>query len=216
MTRIDYLEARAGVHLAYQHRAGRGPTLLFLPGYASDMTGGKASALDAWAEREGRAMLRFDYGGCGMSGGDFEAQTPAALARRRAGDDRPGRGGAAGAGRLVDGRLADAARRARAAGAGRRPGRDRRRARFHRLGLHRGGEADHPLRRPARTRPTPMARRRPSPRAISGRAARRCASPTRRSRSIARSACCTARRTRTCPGPGRCSSPGWSVQPMCR
>jgi pimeloyl-ACP methyl ester carboxylesterase len=75
MTRIDYLEAREGVHLAYQHRAGRGPTLLFLPGYASDMAGGKATALDAWAEREGRALLRFDYGGCGMSGGAFEAQT---------------------------------------------------------------------------------------------------------------------------------------------
>ena len=75
MTRIDYLEAREGVHLAYQHRAGRGPTLVFLPGYLSDMTGGKASALDAWAASAGRAMLRFDYGGCGLSGGAIEAQT---------------------------------------------------------------------------------------------------------------------------------------------
>lgn len=75
MERIDYLEARAGVHLAYKHRPGRGPTLIFLPGYASDMAGGKASALDAWAAAEGRAMLRFDYGGCGLSGGEFEAQT---------------------------------------------------------------------------------------------------------------------------------------------
>jgi len=75
MTRIDFIEARPGVHLAYQHRPGRGPTILFLPGYASDMAGGKASALNAWAEREGRAMLRFDYGGCGLSGGAFEAQT---------------------------------------------------------------------------------------------------------------------------------------------
>jgi pimeloyl-ACP methyl ester carboxylesterase len=75
MRRIDYLEAREGVHLAYQHRPGRGPTLVFLPGYASDMEGGKATALDAWAESRGRAMLRFDYGGCGMSGGAFEAQT---------------------------------------------------------------------------------------------------------------------------------------------
>jgi len=74
MTRIEYVETREGVHLACQHRAGRGPTLLFLPGYASDMAGGKASALDAWAEAQGRAMLRFDYGGCGMSGGAFEDQ----------------------------------------------------------------------------------------------------------------------------------------------
>ena len=75
MDRIDYLEARPGIQLAYRHRPGRGPTLVFLPGYASDMAGGKASALDAWADAEGRAMLRFDYGGCGMSGGAFEEQT---------------------------------------------------------------------------------------------------------------------------------------------
>ena len=61
--------------LAYRHRPGRGPTILFLPGYRSDMEGSKATALDAWAASEGRAMLRFDYAGCGSSGGDFEAQT---------------------------------------------------------------------------------------------------------------------------------------------
>ncbi|HYI47343.1 MAG TPA: alpha/beta hydrolase [Allosphingosinicella sp.] len=75
MIRIDYLAARDGVHLAYQHRPGRGPTLVFLPGYRSDMEGTKALALDAWAEGQGRAMLRFDHAGCGLSGGDFEAQT---------------------------------------------------------------------------------------------------------------------------------------------
>lgn len=75
MDRIDYLESRAGIQLAYRRRPGRGPTLVFLPGYASDMTGGKASALDAWAAGAGRAMLRFDYRGCGMSGGAFEEQT---------------------------------------------------------------------------------------------------------------------------------------------
>src|SRR3546814_18139646 len=41
----------------------------------SDMEGGKATALDAWAEGQGRAMLRFDYAGCGGSEGDFGAQT---------------------------------------------------------------------------------------------------------------------------------------------
>ncbi|HVQ07307.1 MAG TPA: alpha/beta hydrolase [Allosphingosinicella sp.] len=75
MIRIDYLAARDDALLAYQHRPGRGPTLVFLPGYGSDMEGGKAVALDAWAESQSRAMLRFDYGGCGISGGDFEAQT---------------------------------------------------------------------------------------------------------------------------------------------
>jgi pimeloyl-ACP methyl ester carboxylesterase len=74
MDRIDRLE-REGVALAYRHRKGRGPTLVFLPGYASDMDGAKAGALDAWAAAEGRAMLRFDYAGCGRSGGEFDVQT---------------------------------------------------------------------------------------------------------------------------------------------
>jgi len=74
MDPIDHLE-REGVPLAYRHRKGRGPTLVFLPGYASDMDGAKAGALDAWAAAEGRAMLRFDYAGCGLSGGDFDVQT---------------------------------------------------------------------------------------------------------------------------------------------
>jgi pimeloyl-ACP methyl ester carboxylesterase len=61
--------------LAYRLREGRGPMLVFLPGYASDMAGTKAVALDAWAEREDRAMLRFDYSGCGESEGAFEDGT---------------------------------------------------------------------------------------------------------------------------------------------
>jgi pimeloyl-ACP methyl ester carboxylesterase len=79
MSDIQTLEAN-GIRLAYRHRIGRGPTLVFLPGYMSDMEGGKATALDAWAAAEGRAMLRFDYTGCGASEGGFEAQS---LARWR-------------------------------------------------------------------------------------------------------------------------------------
>ena len=60
-----------GRRIAYRLLAGRAPTLVFLPGYMSDMTGGKASALAAWAEREGRACLLLDYSGCGASEGDF-------------------------------------------------------------------------------------------------------------------------------------------------
>ena len=75
MSDILHHEIGEGLSLAYRHRKGRGPTIVFLPGYGSDMEGGKASALDAWAEAEGRAMLRFDYAGCGRSGGDFETQT---------------------------------------------------------------------------------------------------------------------------------------------
>ena len=61
--------------LAYRHTPGMGPTILFLPGYASDMTGTKALALEAWARGAGRAFLRFDYGGCGASDGEFAEQT---------------------------------------------------------------------------------------------------------------------------------------------
>ena len=58
------------------HHLTRGlwPTIIFLPGYASDMTGAKALAIEAWASKRGRQILRFDYGGCGASPGDFEAQ----------------------------------------------------------------------------------------------------------------------------------------------
>jgi pimeloyl-ACP methyl ester carboxylesterase len=75
MENPDYLDRAPGRRLALRHRRGRGPTIVFLPGYMSDMEGGKASALDSWAEDERRAMLRFDYSGCGLSEGAFEAQT---------------------------------------------------------------------------------------------------------------------------------------------
>ena len=39
------------------------------------MEGAKALALDAFAERQGLAMLRFDYSGTGSSSGDFEDGT---------------------------------------------------------------------------------------------------------------------------------------------
>lgn len=72
---IAYLERTEGPRLAYRLREGRGPTLVFLPGYASDMEGTKALALDAFAERAGLAMLRFDYSGTGASEGCFEDGT---------------------------------------------------------------------------------------------------------------------------------------------
>lgn len=61
--------------IAYDHRPGAGPTIVFLPGYGSDMSGSKATALDAWAEAQGRAMLRLDYRGCGQSEGAFADAT---------------------------------------------------------------------------------------------------------------------------------------------
>ena len=65
----------AGRRIAYRLRSGNGPSLVFLPGYASDMEGAKALALDAFAERRGLPMLRLDYSGTGSSGGRFEEGT---------------------------------------------------------------------------------------------------------------------------------------------
>ena len=69
----QWLPRADGLTLAVRHRTGRPdkPTIVFLPGYASDMLGGKAVALDAWAADQGYAMLRLDYSGCGESEGAF-------------------------------------------------------------------------------------------------------------------------------------------------
>lgn len=75
VTAPDYLERRDRPRLAYRHVAGAGPTILFLPGYMSDMAGGKATAIQAWAAAEGQACLLLDYAGCGLSDGLFADQT---------------------------------------------------------------------------------------------------------------------------------------------
>ena len=47
------------------------PTVLFLPGYASDMEGQKAVAIDQFCASRGIGCVRMDYSGTGSSGGDF-------------------------------------------------------------------------------------------------------------------------------------------------
>ena len=64
-----------GRTIAYRLRAGAPPTLVFLPGYASDMEGAKALALDDFAAQRGLGMLRLDYSGTGSSAGRFEDGT---------------------------------------------------------------------------------------------------------------------------------------------
>ena len=71
---IAYIEV-GGRGIAYRLRRGEAPTILFLPGYGSDMEGAKATALDAFAEERGQAMLRLDYSGTGSSNGRFEEGT---------------------------------------------------------------------------------------------------------------------------------------------
>ena len=69
------LDRGDGVELAWARQEGRGPTVVFLPGFRSDMTGDKATALAAFCAERGQAMLRFDYSGHGASGGRFEDGT---------------------------------------------------------------------------------------------------------------------------------------------
>lgn len=71
----DYLDRAARPRLAFRFVAGTGPTIVFLPGYMSDMAGGKATALFDWAAAEGQACLLLDYAGCGLSDGLFGEQT---------------------------------------------------------------------------------------------------------------------------------------------
>jgi len=65
------LDRGDGVELAWALLAGRGPTLVFLPGFGSDMEGSKATALRDWCAAAGRALLRLDYSGHGASTGAF-------------------------------------------------------------------------------------------------------------------------------------------------
>lgn len=69
------LDRGDGTHLAWALTQGRGPTIVFLPGFRSDMTGDKATALAAFAAERGQGMLRFDYSGHGASDGRFEDGT---------------------------------------------------------------------------------------------------------------------------------------------
>jgi pimeloyl-ACP methyl ester carboxylesterase len=68
----EYLTTPQGRRLAYNRSAGRGPGIVFLGGFKSDMEGTKARALHDWAKGQGLAFLRFDYSGHGQSSGDFQ------------------------------------------------------------------------------------------------------------------------------------------------
>src|ERR1700730_7028281 len=68
---MDVAEWRASRRIAVRARAGGSAGLFWLGGFKSDMQGTKAIALDAWANEQNRACVRFDYSGHGESGGDF-------------------------------------------------------------------------------------------------------------------------------------------------
>ena len=64
-----------GATIAYHKTAGKSPGVVFCGGFKSDMTGTKATALEAACRAAGRGYLRFDYFGHGQSGGDFVNST---------------------------------------------------------------------------------------------------------------------------------------------
>lgn len=80
MSEPQVLETPSGRRIAYHQTPGSGPGVVFLGGFASDMTGTKAVHLEAWAKAQGRAFLRFDYSGHGASSGTFEEGTIGAWA----------------------------------------------------------------------------------------------------------------------------------------
>lgn len=72
MTEDDHHSLAVGsATIAFRRTEGSSPGVLFCGGFQSDMTGTKATALEAWAKREGRACVRFDYQGHGASSGRF-------------------------------------------------------------------------------------------------------------------------------------------------
>ena len=70
---LSFLDPGDGRRIALRHRvAGVGqPTILFLPGYASDMAGSKALAIDAFCAERRLGCLRLNYSGTGSSAGNF-------------------------------------------------------------------------------------------------------------------------------------------------
>ena len=72
---VQHLPRPDGNRVAYARTEGRAPTVVFLGGFRSDMTGTKAMALEAWAQKRGQGYLRFDYLGHGQSSGRFEDGT---------------------------------------------------------------------------------------------------------------------------------------------
>ncbi|MFN7180283.1 alpha/beta fold hydrolase [Hyphomonas sp.] len=74
---MDYFTSPEGRRLAYRRvRAAAGsPTFVWLCGFKSDMSGGKAQAVEAWSKAHGHGALLFDYSGHGQSEGRFEDGT---------------------------------------------------------------------------------------------------------------------------------------------
>jgi pimeloyl-ACP methyl ester carboxylesterase len=71
----DFLARDDGERIAYRRLPGKAPGVVFLGGFMSDMTGTKATALEAFCRSRGQTFLRFDYFGHGVSSGAFRDAT---------------------------------------------------------------------------------------------------------------------------------------------
>ncbi len=74
MSHIQTL-AQKNKTLAYVQIQGKSPTVVFIHGFRSDMTGTKALALEEWCVSNDQSYIRFDCSGHGKSSGKFEDQT---------------------------------------------------------------------------------------------------------------------------------------------
>ncbi|MFT5111378.1 MAG: pimeloyl-ACP methyl ester carboxylesterase [Parasphingorhabdus sp.] len=68
---VQYFINRRNQKLAYDFIPGRRPTIVFLGGYKSEMTGTKGNWLANYCQCLGHSYFRFDYSGHGQSDGEF-------------------------------------------------------------------------------------------------------------------------------------------------
>ena len=71
---LELGQGRKRRRIAYRFDEGRDwsdTAIVWLSGFLSDMTSTKVLFLSDWARGQGHAMLRFDYSGHGLSGGDL-------------------------------------------------------------------------------------------------------------------------------------------------
>ncbi len=71
----EFITTPDNQRIAYRHLAGSLPTIIFLPGFFSNMEGTKATFFEAQCRKRGQAYVRFDYRGHGASDGRFEDGT---------------------------------------------------------------------------------------------------------------------------------------------
>lgn len=70
-----FFTTKDGLTIAAKKLEGNTPTVIFMPGFFSNMEGTKARFLEKCCKKRGQAYIRFDYRGHGQSGGKFEDGT---------------------------------------------------------------------------------------------------------------------------------------------